>query len=582
MSTFPKYFYNGIDLILIPGKNYSKNNLINRLKKMNIKVNNNKYSKGDLIKIYDNSLKEEKNIEKILDILISDTNNELKINLSPSNFKRKKGNVYQNVDNNNNINGNEQNLNQKNINGGFPIDNNNNNNNLINNAFREDGFPINNKNEENISLIKQNDRYNDNLFSNQSLKENTNLYNNNFNNNNKNEHNDNYNNNDYHNNKVNNNNNNNIKNKDDKSINYNDNFNNNFSNNINSNHQNDNLNSNNLSLNSINNVNNFKTNNNNNALDNKNNNPYSKIDLNETNSNNNDYNLNNNQNLYLNNLNSLPTNSTNLKIENNILNKIIENNNMNNNLNYNNKYNNQNNYNFNDNNGNNNQNYNYNNNQINIINNYSHNNNNSNFYQNNIYNYPRRNPNLTEAEFYHQNPSKISNEGTSSLFYPILYGILILSSLFISLCYIIKINTIFNSIKKDPVNGVLGIIQFINNLVIFLQNLFLFISYIKNIIPLSIFCFIIYIIYKIIKFNNLIKSIYNDIKNSLINEYNNRGISENEIIKKYSSKYNINEKDFIKYFLPVLRKLKRKDSNINLKEYYNENGFKDIFWIWVN
>ncbi len=130
MSTFPKYFYNGIDLILIPGKNFSKNNLINHLKKMNIKVNNNKYSKGNLIKIYDNSLKEEKNIEKILDILISDTNNELKINLSPSNFKRKKGNVYQNMDNNNNINGNEQNLNQKNINGSFPIDNNNNN--LIN------------------------------------------------------------------------------------------------------------------------------------------------------------------------------------------------------------------------------------------------------------------------------------------------------------------------------------------------------------------------------------------------------------------------------------------------------------------
>ena len=145
---------------------------------MNIKVNYNKYSKGDLIKIYDNSLKEEKNIEKILDILISDTNNELKINLSPSNFKRKKGNVYQNMENNNNINGNEQNLNQKNINGGFPI---NNNNNLINNEFREDGFPINNKNEENISLIKQNDRHYDNLFSNQSLKENTNLYNNKIN-----------------------------------------------------------------------------------------------------------------------------------------------------------------------------------------------------------------------------------------------------------------------------------------------------------------------------------------------------------------------------------------------------------------
>ena len=229
MSNFPKYIYNGIDLILIPGKNYSKNTLINRLKKMNIKVNYNKYLKSELIKIYDDSLKDEKNIEKILENLISDTNSELKINLSPSNFKRKKGNIYQNMDNNNNINGNEQNLNQKNINGDFPIYNNN----LVNNVFREDGFPNNNKNEEKISLIKQKDNYNDNLFSNQSLKENTNICNNNYNNN-KNDHNDNYNNNDYHNNKVNNNNNNDIKNKDDNSINYNENKNNNFSNNINS------------------------------------------------------------------------------------------------------------------------------------------------------------------------------------------------------------------------------------------------------------------------------------------------------------------------------------------------------------
>jgi len=48
MSTFPKYIY-GIDLILIPGKNYSKNTLINSLKKMNIKVNYNNYSKRERI-----------------------------------------------------------------------------------------------------------------------------------------------------------------------------------------------------------------------------------------------------------------------------------------------------------------------------------------------------------------------------------------------------------------------------------------------------------------------------------------------------------------------------------------------------
>ena len=31
MSAFPKYNYNGTDLLLIPGKNFSKNNLIKRL-----------------------------------------------------------------------------------------------------------------------------------------------------------------------------------------------------------------------------------------------------------------------------------------------------------------------------------------------------------------------------------------------------------------------------------------------------------------------------------------------------------------------------------------------------------------------
>jgi hypothetical protein len=39
MSAFPKYNYNGTDLLLIPGKNFSKINLLKRLKKMNIKDN---------------------------------------------------------------------------------------------------------------------------------------------------------------------------------------------------------------------------------------------------------------------------------------------------------------------------------------------------------------------------------------------------------------------------------------------------------------------------------------------------------------------------------------------------------------
>ena len=179
MSAFPKYNYNGTDLLLIPGKNFSKINLLKRLKKMNIKdnLNFNKLSKADLYNIYDESLKDENNIEKILDFLISDTNSELNINLSPSNFKRKKEKVYQNTINDNNINGNDQNLEQKKFNeigyrkDGFPIYI---NNNIVRDqiVYREDGFPVNNNNGENISLIKQNESFNNNnLFSNQSLNE---------------------------------------------------------------------------------------------------------------------------------------------------------------------------------------------------------------------------------------------------------------------------------------------------------------------------------------------------------------------------------------------------------------------------
>ena len=188
MSAFPKYNYNGTDLLLIPGKNFSKKVLTERLKKMNIEnLNYNNKSKTDLNKIYDESLKDENNIEKILDILISDTNRELNLNLSPPNFKRKKEKVYQNTNNDNNINGNDQNLDQKKFNeigyrkDGFPIYI---NNNIVRDqiVYREDGFPVNNNNGENISLIKQNESFNNNnLFSNQSLNENKNVFKNIFN-----------------------------------------------------------------------------------------------------------------------------------------------------------------------------------------------------------------------------------------------------------------------------------------------------------------------------------------------------------------------------------------------------------------
>ena len=85
--------------------------------------------------------------------------------------------------------------------------------------------------------------------------------------------------------------------------------------------------------------------------------------------------------------------------------------------------------------------------------------------------------------------------------------------------------------------------------------------------------------YNLYKYNELIKAIFEEIKSELISmkDSNNNFLTENEIVSRFSGRFNMNSSEFIVKILPKLKALRRKCENI--KEFEGEiNGKKEIFW----
>lgn len=101
-------------------------------------------------------------------------------------------------------------------------------------------------------------------------------------------------------------------------------------------------------------------------------------------------------------------------------------------------------------------------------------------------------------------------------------------------------------------------------------------EYIYITLPLAILSFVIYMLKQRREFNKLCKQIIEDIKKDLENKMD-KSISENEIIDKYSKKYNIDKNIFIKKYLKALRELRKKDHSLKLSQN-NNKGVTETFW----
>ena len=101
-------------------------------------------------------------------------------------------------------------------------------------------------------------------------------------------------------------------------------------------------------------------------------------------------------------------------------------------------------------------------------------------------------------------------------------------------------------------------------------------EYIYITLPLAILSFVIYMLKQRREFNKLCKQIIEDIKKDLENKMD-KSMSENEIIDKYSKKYNIDKNIFIKKYLKALRELRKKDHSLKLSQN-NNKGVTETFW----
>ena len=72
----------------------------------------------------------------------------------------------------------------------------------------------------------------------------------------------------------------------------------------------------------------------------------------------------------------------------------------------------------------------------------------------------------------------------------------------------------------------------------------------------------------------IIENIVKDLRN---NSGNSRGISEEDIYKKYVEKYGISYNKFLRKYLPLLNKMRRKDNRLVLSSLKNDNK-EYIFW----
>ena len=107
-------------------------------------------------------------------------------------------------------------------------------------------------------------------------------------------------------------------------------------------------------------------------------------------------------------------------------------------------------------------------------------------------------------------------------------------------------------------------------------------DYVYYTIPFVVLSFVIYIFKQKYDFEQTCKNIIEDIKKDLRNKPrdNNgrRTISENEIISRYSQKYNIDHTKFVNKYLKKLSSLRSKDGS--LKEFQNINNQGVIIKYW--
>ena len=72
----------------------------------------------------------------------------------------------------------------------------------------------------------------------------------------------------------------------------------------------------------------------------------------------------------------------------------------------------------------------------------------------------------------------------------------------------------------------------------------------------------------------IIENIVKDLRN---NSGNSRGISEEDIYKRYVEKYGISYNKFLRKYLPLLNKMRRKDNRLVISSIKNDNK-EYIFW----
>ena len=99
-------------------------------------------------------------------------------------------------------------------------------------------------------------------------------------------------------------------------------------------------------------------------------------------------------------------------------------------------------------------------------------------------------------------------------------------------------------------------------------------------IPFIILVFAGFLFFKNYYFKQRIKKIFQKIKKDLMNNTNisneNGVISEDDIYERYVKKYGVSKKEYTKKYLPKLRKMREKDSN--LKSFQNNINNKYVFF----
>ena len=130
----------------------------------------------------------------------------------------------------------------------------------------------------------------------------------------------------------------------------------------------------------------------------------------------------------------------------------------------------------------------------------------------------------------------------------------------------------FWDILTDPKSIIEGIFGFISSL------FFGSIRYFYITIPIILLILFIILLFKKYLFKKQCEDIFKKVLNNLINERNSRNIIyEDDIFRRYAQNYGIKYEEFIKKYLPALRKMRRKDSR--LKTHSERVNGKDVtYW----